>query len=161
MLSCLGGRSGGGRSGWGVWGARYICDRKILIMKWCLSTSIKQWVYPWQWHSLVFLLWPHGTVIVQEIRQVIRYQILSGHTQVHWVPVLKLLSQFAKRGKVGSNVEYVSRFRITSQRLSTGKAPIFTFKFFYCPLFTELINSSILKVWREQEANISPERQKN
>ena len=36
-------------------------------------------------------------MIVQEVRQVIGYQILSGHTQVHWVPVLKLLSQLAER----------------------------------------------------------------
>ena len=59
---------------------------------------------------------------------------------------------------MGSNVEHVSRLRIKSQRLSTGKAPIFTFKFFDSALFT---NNSILKVEREQGANISLEGKKN
>lgn len=68
---------------------------------------------PWYSYSLVFFLWPHRTVIVQEVRQVIRYQILSRHTKVHRVPVLKLLSQFAERGKAIRSVEHVSSFRKT------------------------------------------------
>ena len=43
----------------------------------------------------VLFLRPDGGVIVQEVRQVIWYQVLPGNAHVHWIPVLELLPQFA------------------------------------------------------------------
>ena len=47
--------------------------------------------------SLVFLLRPNSTMVVNEISQMVGYQLLSRHAQIHWVPILELLPQFAEK----------------------------------------------------------------
>lgn len=39
------------------------------------------------------VIWPHCSVAVNEVRQMVGDQILAGHADVHGVPVLKLVPQ--------------------------------------------------------------------
>ena len=39
------------------------------------------------------VLWPDGTVVVQEVGEMVGHQVLAGHTQVDWVPRAELQPQ--------------------------------------------------------------------